>query len=247
MGDVDNTTLPVPVDEVTPVPPLATATVPVTLAAVPVMLPTIGLVTVKLVNVPNEVKDELTTVEFKDVPDKVPAAAVTVMSDEPSNATPLMFFVAANLVAVAALPVTFPVKFPVTLPVRFPVTFPVKFAVIVPAVKFPLASRATIAEAVFASVAVVAELLTLPGVAIVANLVSMIAAEVEMSALTISPSFILSDVTALLMIFTVVMASAEMTGAAAVVPDPAKSPANCTLPVAAVVAFGAPEVTLAST
>lgn len=56
------------------------------------MLPTIGLVTVKLVNVPTEVKDELTTVEFKDVPDKVPAAAVTVMSDEPSNATPLMFF-----------------------------------------------------------------------------------------------------------------------------------------------------------
>ena len=117
---------------------------------------------------------------------------------------------------------------------------PVKLAVIVPAVKFPLASRATIAEAVFASVAVVAELLTLPGVAIVANLVSMIAAVVEMSALTISPSFILSDVTALLMIFTVVMASAEMTGAAAVVPVPAKSPANCTLPVAAVVAFGAP-------
>ena len=28
MGDVDNTTLPVPVEDVTPVPPLATATVP---------------------------------------------------------------------------------------------------------------------------------------------------------------------------------------------------------------------------
>ena len=28
MGDVDNTTLPVPVDEVTPVPPLATGKVP---------------------------------------------------------------------------------------------------------------------------------------------------------------------------------------------------------------------------
>ena len=188
------------------------------------MLPAIALVTVKFVNVPTEVNDELTTFEFKDVPVKVPAAAVTVMSVEPSNATPLMFLDAANLVAVAALPV--------------------RFAVIVPAVKLPLASRATIADAVFASVAVVAELLTLPEVAIVANLESTMAAEVEMSALTISPSFILSDVTALLMILPVVMASAEMTGAVAEEPDPAKSPANCTLPVADVVASGAPATKL---
>ena len=33
IGDVDNTTLPVPVDEVTPVPPFATATVPEILLA----------------------------------------------------------------------------------------------------------------------------------------------------------------------------------------------------------------------
>ena len=124
---------------------------------------------------------------------------------------------------------------------------PVKLAVIVPAVKLPFASRATIADAVFASVAVVAELLTFPEVAIVANLVSAMAAVVEMSALTISPSFILSDVTALLMIFTVVIALSEMTGAVADELVPAKSPANCTLPVADVVASGAPAVKLVFT
>jgi hypothetical protein len=122
--------------------------------------------------------------------------------------------------------------------------------VIVPAVKLPLSSRATIADAVFASVAVVAELLTLPEVAIVANLVSAIAADVLMSALTISPSFILSevtasaanlaDVTAASLIFTVVIALSEITGAVADEFVPAKSPANCTLPVADVVASGAP-------
>ena len=36
---------------------------------------------------------------------RVEEAAVIVMSPEPSNATVLMFFVAASLVAVAALPV----------------------------------------------------------------------------------------------------------------------------------------------
>ena len=78
----------------------------------------------------------------------------------------------------------------------FPVTFPVRFAVIVPAVKFPLASRATIVDGVLSLVAVVAELLTLPVVAIVANLLSAMAAVKLMSALTISPSFIFPEVTA---------------------------------------------------
>ena len=50
-----------------------------------------------------------------------------------------------------------------------PEALPVKAAVIVPAVKFPLASRATIALAVFADVAVVAELLTFDAVEIVRN------------------------------------------------------------------------------
>ena len=79
-----------------------------------------------------------------------------------------------NVEAVAALPVIPPVTVPVTLPVRLPVTLPVKFAVIVPAVKLPLASRATIALAVLALAAVVAELLTLPAVLIVDSLVSAI-------------------------------------------------------------------------
>jgi hypothetical protein len=199
------------------------------------MLPAIGFVTVKSVNVPTEVKDELTTAEFKDVPVKVPAAAVTVMSDEPSNATPLIFFVAANLVAVDAFPV------------RFPVTLPVRFAVIVPALKLPLASRATIADAVFASVAVVAELLTFPEVVIVANLVSAMAADVEISALTISPSNIFSLVTASAANLAVLIAELEITGTDALLFVPAKSPANCTLPLTKSVASGAPEVTLEST
>jgi hypothetical protein len=49
------------------------------------------------------------------VPDKVPAAAGTVMSALPSNATPLIFLGIAKVVAVAALPVVEP-ELPVTLP-----------------------------------------------------------------------------------------------------------------------------------
>ena len=100
---------------------------------------------------------------------------------------------------------------------------PVKLAVIVPAAKSPLASRATIADAVFASVAVVAELLTFPDVEIVANFVSAIAADALMSALTIVPSAIFAEVTAASLILAVVTALAAMAGDAAV---PVKSPAN---------------------
>ena len=59
--------------------------------------------------------------------------------------------------------------------------------VMVPALKLPLASLATIALAVFASVAVVALLDTLPAVDIVANLLSAIAALDDISAFTIDP------------------------------------------------------------
>ena len=59
-------------------------------------------------------------------------------------------------------------------------------AVMVPAEKFPLESRDTMALAVLALVAVVAELLTFPAVAMVASLVSAIAADASMSALTIA-------------------------------------------------------------
>ena len=50
----------------------------------------------------------------------------------------------------------FPVTLPVTLPVKLPVTLPVRDAVIVPALKFPFASRLTMVPAVFASVAALA-------------------------------------------------------------------------------------------
>ena len=147
--------------------------------------------------------------------------------------------------------------FPMTLPVTFPASGPENpEAVIVPALKFPLASRATIAFAVLVFVAVVAELLTFPEDAMVANFESRIAAEAEISALNISPSpilallmalsatsaevivpskilalvtassFILAAVTAKLAIFTVLMAAFEITGAEAVLFVPLKSPAN---------------------
>lgn len=114
----------------------------------------------------------------------------------------------------------------------------------VPAVKSPLASRATRADAVFASVAVVAELLTFPAVAIVANFVSAMAAEALMSAFTRVPSAILSLVTAPLLIFEVVTALAAMLGEAAV---PVKSPANWILPLVVASASGVALETLAST
>ena len=54
-----------------------------------------------------------------------------------------------------------------------------------PALKFPLASRATIALAVFAFVAVVAELDTLPFVDIVAKYVSVIAVAFHVPLVTV--------------------------------------------------------------
>ena len=110
---------------------------------------------------------------------------------------------------------------------------PVKFAVMVPAVKSPLISRATMADAVLASVAVVAELSTFPAVVIVANFVSAIAAEALRSASTISPSFIFTEVTAL----------TAISGDAA---EPVKSPANWIFPLVFASASGAPEETLES-
>ena len=100
VGDEDKTTLPLPVEEVTPVPPFATAIV------VPLHVP--------LVIVPTLVKLEPVTVEFKVVPVKVPASAVTVISAVPLNDTPLIFLAVASLDAVVAFPVKAPVK-PVAL------------------------------------------------------------------------------------------------------------------------------------
>jgi hypothetical protein len=69
----------------------------------------------KLAIVPTLVKLEPVTVAFNVVPESVPAAAGTVMSALPSNATPLIFLDVANFVAVAALPVV-ELELPVTLP-----------------------------------------------------------------------------------------------------------------------------------
>ena len=78
----------------------------VAVAALPVILPTIGFVTVRFANVPTLVKLEPVTVDFKVFPVKVPASAVAVIviSPLPSNATPFIFLAVANLVAVDAVP-----------------------------------------------------------------------------------------------------------------------------------------------
>ena len=78
----------------------------------------------------------------------VPSA--TVMSALPLNDTPLVFLDVCKVLAVVALPLN--------------------AAVMVPAEKFPLASLTTMALAVLALVAVVAELDTFPDVDIVASI-----------------------------------------------------------------------------
>jgi hypothetical protein len=67
-------------------------------------------------------------------------------------------------------------------------------AVIVPAEKFPLASRATMALAVLALVAVVAELLTFSAVAIVASLESSIPAAAAISAAVTAPALMVTGI-----------------------------------------------------
>jgi hypothetical protein len=71
VGEVDNTTEPVPVDVVVPVPPYATAIVEPCQTPVPI--------------VPTLVKDEETTVLFNVVPDNVPAGAITAAVDATVN------------------------------------------------------------------------------------------------------------------------------------------------------------------
>jgi hypothetical protein len=95
----------------------------VTVPAFPVTLATIGLVTVRLPNVPTEVNDELTIAGFNVVPVKAAAlaAVLIVISDEPSKATPFIFFGAASFVAVPAFPVIAPAIGAVTVnPVKVP-------------------------------------------------------------------------------------------------------------------------------
>lgn len=91
----------------------------------------------------------------------------------------------AGLVLVPAIAVMTPLIEPPAKG-KFNEASPVKLAIIVPAEKLPELSRLTIALAVLALVAVVAELATNPEALKVANLELLIAAELEMSASTIS-------------------------------------------------------------
>ena len=86
----------------------AVAAFPVVEPELPVTLPAIGLVTVRLVKGPTLVKLELTTFDASVFPVKVPASAVIVIGALPSNGTPLMVLGVTNLVAVAALPLILP-------------------------------------------------------------------------------------------------------------------------------------------
>ena len=98
---------------------LATVSGAVPVARVEVICPEV----VRPVNVPTDVNEELTTVELRVVPVKVPAADVIVIGAVPSKLTPLIARGVAREVAVDALPVVdpdVPVTFPVTLPVNDP-------------------------------------------------------------------------------------------------------------------------------
>ena len=133
----------------------------------------------KFAIVPSEVSDEAVTPLASVLPLSVAALAVTVIAADPSKSTPLMARAVCKAVAVAALPVVLPDE---------PLALPVRFAVIVLAEKLPYPSRATMAEAVLADAAVVAELLTFSAVEIVSSFVSEIAALALMSAFTITPA-----------------------------------------------------------
>ena len=82
----------------------------VAVAAFPVILPAIGLVTVKLASVPTEVNEDDKTLLARVFPVSTPASATAemVISAVPLNATPLIFLDVAKAVAVPALPVTLP-------------------------------------------------------------------------------------------------------------------------------------------
>ena len=84
-------------------------TAPVTVNAPVAVAP----LTVKEVNVPTDVNEDAVTPDANVAPDRVPAAAVTVIAAEPSKFTPLIALAVANVVAVVAvdaLPVNVPVN-----------------------------------------------------------------------------------------------------------------------------------------
>jgi len=83
--------------------------------------------------------------------------ANSVPITSPNNGPVKLVAVAADVAEVADVAVVaLPKRLPVTFPTTFPVTFPVSAAVIVPALKFPDASRFTMAFTVSAFVAALA-------------------------------------------------------------------------------------------
>ena len=135
----------------------------------------------------------------------------------------------------------------VPLTVKSPLTVNAA-AVIVPALKLPEASLATIADAVLALVAVVALLDTFPAVDIVANLVSAIPADALMSASTITPAAIEvvlpTDVTSPARFALVVTLDAVPVKLAVIVPALKLPEASLATIVDAVLALVAFEVTV---
>jgi hypothetical protein len=74
-----------------------------------VSVPEVGVPSIGVTNVgelPKLVRLDAVTPEVRVDPESVPAAAVTVISAEPLNDTPLMFLAVCSVVAVPALPVT---------------------------------------------------------------------------------------------------------------------------------------------
>ena len=74
-----------------------------------VSVPEVGVPSIGVTNVgelPKLVRLDAVTPEARVDPESVPAAAVTVISAEPLNDTPLMFLAVWRVVAVPALPVT---------------------------------------------------------------------------------------------------------------------------------------------
>jgi hypothetical protein len=112
-----------------------------------------GLSISREANVPNTERLDSVTVGFIVVPDKVSAAAVTVIFSVPLKLIPLIVLVVSSRVAELAFPdrlapinsvasILLKVLVPVFVD-TFPVTLPIKFAEIVFAAKFPELSLAT--------------------------------------------------------------------------------------------------------
>jgi len=81
----------------------------VAVPALPVIVPVIGFVTAKLVNVPTLVNDDAVTLLASVVPVKLLALTNKVISVVPLKDTPFILRAVCNAVAVPALPVIVPV------------------------------------------------------------------------------------------------------------------------------------------